>query len=345
MKRAYPILASLFLLIALAVISSGCKDNNGIVDPYSSDDSVLRALRKITENSPSVNSFTPNYAEDEAAVSEGALYKNFYPVKVRQRLNPVSRDLTLVKDSTTASGTLVQKFDGELIITGSFQTPTIGINSRVDTVIRKPFSTTITRFIKYRKIADTGNDTTDWKITSISLPAGGTESDSLQITKLTLTAGNGNSIVVDDPGTYFFNVGKDKQKVDDNDEEDDDKKGHEALESGFEWSGWKKLLTWFKKNDDVKLRVEILSKSSDPDLMTITYGAMMNGGQKNKYNFTLVSTVQEGDSYRRTYERNWGVPPFGGRMHAVINALTRASAYDADAPVVEKTWGIPYKVN
>jgi hypothetical protein len=346
MKHYRGLFTSLFLTLVLAFVFPGCKDDSGIVDPNSSNDSVVRALRKITDNSPSVNSFTPNYNEEGIMALSGSLSKDFYPLKFGQKINLVSKNLTLTKDSTTASGTLVQKFDGELIISGSFQKPTIGVNSPVDTVIHKPFSTTITRLLKYKKIANTGNDTLDWKITSVSLPAGGTEGGNVIIQKLTLTAANGTTLVVTDPAAFFFAVGKDKEKVEDNDEDNDEgKDDHSALSADFKSDGWLKLMTWFKKNENVKFSVELLSTSSDPDLLTITYGAMMNGGQRSKYKFNLVSTSQEGIYFRRVYERNWGVPSFGGRMHAVINALTRSSVYDAGAPVEEKTWGIPFKVN
>ena len=343
MKRHIFFAASfIFLTITLMVITSACKDQSGITDPFYSNDATSQTLRKMTDQSPTVNSFTPNYNEEEAMFFSGTLQKDIYPIRIGQKLNLVSRDLALVKDSSTATGTLVQKFDGELIIAGTFQKPTIGIHSTVDTVIHKPFSTTITRFIKYEKVSNTGNDTLDWKITAVSLPAGGTEGDDILIQKLTLTKQDGSSVVIDDPGSYFFNVGKDKEKVSDNDEDDNDNLG---LNASVEWHGWKRLSTWFKMNQEVKMSLEVLSKSSDPDLLTITYGAMMKGGNRSKYKFDLVSTTQEGVYFRKTYERNLRIQPYGGRMHAVINALPRTTVYDTETTVEEKTWGIPYKVN
>ncbi|MEW6196054.1 MAG: hypothetical protein AB1521_12960 [Bacteroidota bacterium] len=350
MKRYVAFIPSLIVAIIVLVIANGC-DQGDINNPFDSNDPTSKALFKITENSPSVNSFTPNYNEEEAMAFSGMANKDLYPIRIGQHLTLTSQDLTLVKDSVTATGTLVQQFDGELIIAGSFQQPTIGINQPVDTVIHKPFSTTITRVIKYEKVSDTGNDTLDWKIVAISLPNGGTDGDYILIQKLTLTAQDGSIVEINNPNEFFFNVGKDKGEVrdddddeyEDDDDEDDDH-GRFGFSAGFGWHGWNKLFTWYKRNQKVTLTLEVLSRSSDPDLLTITYGAMMSGGQKSKYRFNLTSNVQEGDYYRKTYERDWKIPSYGGRMHAVINALPRFSAYDTDSTVVEKTWGIPFKV-
>ncbi len=346
MKRHVVFFPSLIITIILIAIAYGCSDQGDINNPFDSNDPTSKALRKIAESSPSVNSFTPNYNEEEAMALSGMASKDLYPVRIGQKLTLANQDLTLIKDSVTATGTLVQQFDGELIIMGSFQKPTIGVHSGVDTVITKLFSTTITRVIKFEKVSDTGNDTIDWKIIAISLPNGGTEGDDILIQKLTLTAQDGSTVVIDNPNEFFFNVGKDKGEVydDDDDDEEDDDHGRLGFSADFGWHGWKKLFTWYKRDQKVTLTLEVLSRSSDPDLLTITYGAKMNGGHKSKYKFSLTSSVQEGDYYRKTYERDWKIPSYGGRMHAVINALPRFSAYDTDSTVVEKTWGIPFKV-
>ncbi len=336
----FPIILTTLIFLVAAI---ACQDQSGINDPFQSSDRTVSALKKITDSSPSVNSFTPNYNEGGAMQYSGMLGKDIYPVRVGQKVKLVSKDLSIVKDSVSATGTLVQHFEGDLEIAGSFQAPTVGMNQRVDTVIHKPFTSTITRYLKYKKMSNTGNDTLDWKITSVSLPFGGTETTNIIISKLIITPAQGTSVItINNPAEYFFTVGKDKDKVDDNDEEDNEKM---ELEHMLQISGDFKLSTWFKKDEDLKLRVEVLSQSADPDVLTITYGAMMNGEHRTKYKFDLVSSAQEGIFYRRVYERSWKMQPYGGRMHAVINALTRSSVYDTNAGVEEKTWGIPYKVN
>ncbi len=345
MKLRLVFITSLVIVVGI-LLNIGCSDQVSINDPLDPNSPTAKALLKITDSSPSVNSFTANYSEDGSTDFSGTLGKEFYPFKIRQNLTQTNRTLTLVKDSTTATGTLVQEFEGELIIKGTFQKPTYGVHPGPDTTITKPFSTTITRFIKYEKVSDTGNDTVDWKIVAVSLPAGGTAGEDVQITKLTLTAQDGSAVEITDPGAYFFDVGKDRYNVDDSDEDDDDGRyfGMSAGGNGWGWNFWLKLWTWYKRGQEVTLTVEVLSTSSDPDILTITYGATKYGSHKNKYNFELTSNVQEGNLYRKTYEKGWKVPSYGGRMHAVINAVGRNSAYDSDAAVVVKTWGIPFKV-
>jgi len=345
MKRKHAFLSTLLLSIIFVVVISSCKDPLNINDPQFANSSETQKFLKIAETSSSVSSFTPNYNEEQAMALAGTMGKDLYPIRIGQKMKLVDKNLTLVKDSTTALGTLVQTFEGTLIIEGSFQQPTIGIRSHVDTTIQKSFSSTITRKIQFKKVANTGNDTLDWKVNAISLPNGGTTGDNIQILRIILTSQDGTEIVVEDPNAYFFKVGKENSGHD-NDMEDDDDKDNHGLEAGFEFKehGWGNLLTWYKKNQPVKLTVEILSKSSDPDFLTVTYGAMMNGNTGTKEKFDLVSSTQVGLKYKKVYERRWYTNSHATRMHAVINALPRSVVYDTETSVEEKTWGIPYRV-
>ncbi|KAF0139233.1 MAG: hypothetical protein FD122_3433 [Stygiobacter sp.] len=348
MKRYSAFIVSFTVIIITALAVNGCNDPFDINEPQSVNSSETQKFMKIAESSSSVNSFTPNYNEEQAMALAGALGKNLYPIRIGQKMKLVDKSLTLVKDSTTATGTLVQKFDGQLIIQGSFQEPTIGMNSHVDTTITKNFSTTVTRKIQFKKIANSGNDTIDWKVNAVSLSSGGTAGDNIQIVKLILTTQDGTEVVIDDPNTFFFKTGKEKKYKDhdeDEEEEMDDNDNH-GFEAGFSIGehGWKNLLTWYRKNQPIKLTVEILSRSADPDFITVTYGAMMYGNSRSKEKFNLVSSNQEGSYYRKIYERKLYTHSFAARMHAVVNALPRNVVYDTDTSVEEKTWGIPYRV-
>lgn len=341
MKRYAAFILQFTITITAIILVSSCKDPLGITDPQSVNSSETQKFLKIADNSSSVSSFTPNYSEGQAMALAGMLGKDLYPIRIGQKMKLVDKNLTLVKDSTTTTGTLVQKYEGTLIIEGSFQQPTIGIHSHVDTTIQKTFLTTITRKIQFKKVANTGKDSLDWKVDAISLPNGGTTGDNIQIVKITLTTQDGTEVVVDDPSLYFFKVGKEKQS----DRDEDDKDNHDfENELGKGGHSWKNLLTWYGKNQPVKLTVEILSKSSEPDFLTVTYGAMMNGNTGTKEKFSLASSVKEGTSYRKVYERKWYTHSYSTRMHAVINVLPRSVVYDTKTSVEEKTWGIPYRV-
>lgn len=333
---------SQFAFVSLVLIgiifSAGCNDPLNINEPLSTNNPRTQNFMSIADKSSSVNSFEPNYSDEQAMSLTGSMNKELYPIKIGQKMKLVEKSLTITKDSSSALGTLVQKYDGKLTIEGSFQKPTIGINSRVDTTIHKSFSTSITRLIKFKKISNTGNDTVDWKIEAISLPVGGTLGNEIQIVKMTLTTQDGNNVVIDNPNSYFFQVGNEKKEKDDDD-------NHEFKIGFGTWGyGWKNLLTWYRKNQPVTLSVEVLSKSADPDLITVSYGASLNSNSKSKDKFNLISSIQQGDMFKKVYERKWYTHSFAARMHAVVNALPRTSAYDTDASVEEKTWGIPYRI-
>ena len=189
MKRIKMAKSILISTIAIIVAAYACQDSNEMNDPISNvNDAEVIMFKKIADNSPSITSFYPNSNEEEAMSISSSLGKNFYPIKVGQSLTKTDESLSLLKDSTTAIGTLVQTYEGNLIIAGTFNQPTFGIRTQIDTTIEKPFITTITRSIQYEKISDTGNDSLDWKIVGISLPVGGTGGNEVSIQKLTLTA-------------------------------------------------------------------------------------------------------------------------------------------------------------
>jgi hypothetical protein len=321
------------------ILVYGCDNPFENNEPQFSNSSTIQNFMKVAENSTSVNSFTPNYNEEQAMALTGTLGKDLYPIKIGQKMTVIEKNLTLQKDSTTAIGTLTHKYEGRLIIQGSFKQPTIGIRQSVDTTIEKTFTTVITRIIQYKKVSNTGDDEKDWKVEAVSLPNGGTEGSTLQIKRIILTSQDGTELYIDNPNTYFFKAGKEK----DDDREDDDNHGFE-IAFGQPGLGWKNLLTWYRKNHTVKLTVEVLSNSSEPDFLSVTYGASMNGSSRNKEIFDLVSSQQDGAFYKKVYERKWKTNSHAARMHAVINAFPRTVVYDTDTAVEVNTWGIPYRV-
>lgn len=336
MKRSISLISTVTLIIAAAAFVSGCSDSQ-VNEPQYANSTETQKFMKIAESSPTVTSFTENYNEGQAMSIAGSLSKELYPIRIGQKMKLVDKSLTLVKDSTTAIGTLVQKFEGRLIIQGTFQ-PATGNHPRPDTTIEKTFNSEITRQIKFLKVDSTGNDTLDWKVDAVSLPVGGTADDDIQIVRLMLSTQDGDTVVITDPNMYFFKTGERKRH-----EEDDDNHGFE-FELGKSGHGWKNLLTWYHKNQPVKLTVEVLSKYADRDFLTVTYGPMMNGNYKTKTKLDLVSSVPEGDYYRKVYAKEWYTKAYAARMHAVVNAVPGRVVFFTDSGVSEKTWGIPYRV-
>lgn len=353
-----------FTIIALLIFSLyGC-DRTSPVE--SGSQSVNSALQTITANDPAVQSFEPNFNETTVMSIVGGLAKEIYPVKVGQNLKMVDSQLNFQQHADTAYGYLTQKFEGELLIAASYQQSSSGNPARIDTLIRKPYSTTVMRVIKYIKVGNTGNQLNDWRVIATSLASGGTNTTNIDINKITITFSDGKVYETTSPNDFFLTMAQ----------------------------GSHHQFPLYNKQSSVTVRVEITSAYKDEDVLTLTHGmmiqglangymmggigsgsmgngmngngmmggGMMNGGMngngssgngshmnifgdRNKLRFTLISSTQNGNVYNKVYELRWNAPSVGGGfMHAVVNAMPRQTVYDDTAPVEEKSWGIPMAV-
>lgn len=341
----------------------GCDRTNPL---ESGSQSLSSALQTITANDPAVQSFEPNYNETAAMSIVGGLAKEIYPVKVGQNLKMVDSKLDFQQQADTAYGYLTQKFEGELLIAASYQQSPTGKPVKVDTLIHKPYSTTVTRVIKYVKVGNTGNQLNDWRVIAVSLASGGTNSANIDIKKITVTFADGKVYETTSPNDFFLTM-------------------VQGSHHQFPLYGKQSLAT---------VRVEIASAYKDEDVLTLTHGmmiqglangymmggvgsgsmgngmsgngmmggGMMNGGMmgsgasgngshmnifgdRNKLRFKLISSTQNGSTYNKVYELQWNAPSVGGGfMHAVVNAIPKQTVYDDTAPVEEKSWGIPIAV-
>ncbi len=338
----------------------GCDKINPI-EADSQSGSLNSALETITANDPAVQSFEPNYNETTVMNIVGSLSKEIYPVKVGQKLKMVDSKLDFQQQADTAYGYLTQKFEGELLIAASYQPSTGNGSKRVDTLIHKPYSTTVTRVIKYVKVGNTGNQLNDWRVIATSLASGGTNTNNIDIKKITVTFSDGKVYETTSPNNFFLTMAQ----------------------------GSRHQFPLYSKQSLATIRVEITSAYKDEDVLTLTHGmmiqglangymmggvgsgsmgngmngnGMMNGGMngkgasgngaqmnifgdRNKLKFKLISSTQNGSSYDKVYELQWNTPSVGGGfMHAVVNAVPKQTVYDDTAPVEEKSWGIPIAV-
>ena len=369
MKRRIFFLFSSAVLILL--FGYGCHEN-GIVSPIqdNSNSNLETTLLKVVDSDESLQSFEPNYNEEQAMSFLGtSLGKEFYPLKVGQRMKLVDRSLELPTDTsiTEFEGTLYQKFEGTLFIVGYINQPPDSVKTRPDTTIQKSFTTEIYRKVKLVKIDVTGDPQTDWKITAVSLPQGGTLNPTAKIVKITLTPEEGDPLVIDDPNSYFFDKGnlppRDSVNRTDTGQGQNGRPnvpmnggrpegmgpGNNAGRGNGNNNGngqgnnglGERIHNFlaFRQGQKITINVEVQSPN-DSDFVTLTYGAMFSGGSRVKAKFDLVSS--SGDL--KVYEKTWVAHPGLGNRHIVINVLTNSSVFDDAAPVEENTWGIPYLV-
>ena len=310
------------ILFLLIFSISACTNSDPLVQPSESG-SDYEALLKLADEDEILQSFEPNYNEDEAMSLLGdGLAKAIYPLRVGHKMKLVDRELTVDFVGDTAIGILTRTFEGKLLISASFDPVVLddkpdSISSLVDTLIEKDYSTVITSNIKYAKFENTRRADTNWKIIAVSLPEGGTASVNIAITKMTLTLPGGEVIEIESPNDYYL----------------------ERL------PGKRRHVPAFNKNEEVTVILELESAYADTDFVSVTYGAVIGGDHHRvKKRFELISEEDLGGIYKRTYEQTWTIRPVPGFKHAIVNAVPKQVLYDDQTEVEENSWGIPYSV-
>ncbi len=321
MKRTTNLIRLFALIFAGLILVSACNNQDSIVgvDQTTADKD---ALLKILDADEAIQSFEPNYNEEDAMNFLGKTNTLIYPVRVGQRMRPISRTLDVQFSGDTAYGKVTRTFEGVLFIAASYEPFTWGDSNVVDTIITKEFTTTITRNIVFTKIGNTDNPMHNWRISAISLPEGGTLTENIKINSVTVFLPDGDTLTITSPNDYYL-----------------------THEPGMHHGGMHMLpsLNW---NQEVLVRVEIASAYADTDFVTLTYGAIRGGTHhRDKRKFELVSEEFDGTMYTKVYEQTWKTRQSHGWKHAIINAIPRQVVYDDATPVEESTWGIPYKVN
>ena len=317
MKKRPSLFSQFFSIIMLIITLSmlalfiGCKES--AVEPEGTEPTTDKeAMLKLADEDSAVSSFEPNYNEEDAMSFLGKTEAEIYPFKVGHRVRLVNRNLSVNFVGDTAYGTVTNTFEGTLIIAASYNS---GATSP-DTVIRKPFTSVITKKIIYVKVANTPFPFRNWRIAAISLPEGGVLSPNIDIQKLTAFLPNGDTLVINSPNSYF-------------------------LSRGF---GWWRQLPIIAKNQSVTIRLEVYSAFADTDFVTLTYGADKKGFNRAKRKFVMISSNPSGNGFARVYEQTYNAHQFVGHYHAIINALPKQVIFDDATPVESETWGVPYFV-
>lgn len=302
------------LIIPFIILS--CKSN--VNEPDYLDDVILTSLM---DNEESIYNFDENFDDGDAtSFIVGKIQTDLYPIKVGRRITRIERsfDKQVVGDS--AKVTVTSKYTGYLIIAGKFTRINPGDTTyQPDTIITKPFVETIRRNVTFIRTNSKNDRNRGWKLQAISLPEGSTSIRNIQITKVeTIIPGRDTLIITEPLETYFF-IGDPIRD-----------------------------LPARKRNENVTLKVYLISNSPKEDFVTITYGRKIAGQIfKVKRKLNLISSVQVGDKWEKVYQGDWNIfvaHPLG-KFHSVINAVTNETIFTVEGNVSSSTWGIPYKVN
>ena len=311
----------LFSILFFLLGTIACNEEESLLMSDSNIETDKQALEKIVEEDESIQSFDLNYDEEEAMeFILGKTSEEIFPVKVGQRMHLVEKNLNIVFEGDSAYGTLVKTFEGILFIVASSDPIDGTIDSLDLNVYEKPFTTTITRNMIFVKINNSDNPRNNWKLSSISLPVGGTPTQNIEIESLSIFLPNGETITIDSPLDYFLSRGP----------------------------SFRRMVPSLAQYESVGVEVNIKSIYPESDYVTLTYGAVKgrkNIRAKKRFVFEESSERFEGGFYYRTYKGEWVVNQFKGFKHAIINAFPWGVIKDSEAPVESNSWGIPYLVN
>ncbi|RPI65362.1 MAG: hypothetical protein EHM44_00760 [Ignavibacteriales bacterium] len=305
-----------FLPMLLLVIMSffvGCQDDMTVqsTDEITTDQ---QALQKLADEDSVLMSFEPNYDEG----GEMDLYKvntEIYPFKVGHKTRLVNRTISVTFDGDTAYGLVTKTFEGVLSIKGSYDPNA----TNPDTLIKKVFTSVVTRNVVFVKIANTKFPERNWKIAAISLPEGGTLNPNIDINKFTAFLPNGDTLVINSPNDYYL------------------------VRNWGQWWRWHNVPV-IQQGGEVLLRVELNSAYADTDFVTLTFGADRFGMHRSKRKFEMISSNPNGNVFEKVYEQTFVAHQFSGFFHAIINAMPKQVVYDDSTPVEMESWGIPYFV-
>jgi hypothetical protein len=308
------IISTMFILIFTALVIVGCKDKSTEPELIETDDS---ALKELALEDSTTGSFEINYQENGDISFLGKTEVLIYPIKVKRIVNSVTRTSSSTIVGDTAYVTVNHSFIGELWIYASRDSARWGDTTQIDTTIKKPFTTTITRKMIFTRIGRSNRPKQNWKLQAVSLPEGGTAiQNNIDIRKLTVTS-LVDTFTVTDPNNYYLRRG----------------------------IGWWRQIPIIPKNTNVSLRIEVYSSVSDTDFVTLTFGGIWPSGlHRAKKRFVLISSTPTTGGYLKVYEQTFTAHQYVGHYHAIIDAMPKGVIYDDAKPVETNAWGFPYYI-
>jgi hypothetical protein len=196
------------------------------------------------------------------------------------------------------------------------------INGAGDTVlIDKPFTDAAERNIIFRRFGrETKRFWLNWLPVAISLVDGGTVSPSnINITKLEIITPN-DTITITDPLSFYLRF-----------------PARRILHTG------RMDVPEFVGAPRVIVKATVVSSSPDTDLVALRFG--MDPLHKRRIRMQCVSRVQVGSNYEGVFQAPaFQMHVFPGAFHIAVDALTRETLFDDQAPYSVSWWGFPYRV-
>jgi hypothetical protein len=322
------------LLVVSGVFIAGCaKQNVSGPDTSGLTTAVNAYIESAAANdifvSTDVNTFVDqNVQPTNYDLGFGKIDSAITPLRWGRFITDVQRTVTtnVLPGDTTAVATIVRTITGVLKI-------------RIDdtTTISKGFTDVATRNVLFvrrppqHEHADSSDTLHYWVPVASSLINGATTpapvGNEIQITQLDAFTSDGDTITITDPTQSYLRY--------------------------WTTGRWRNMNHNRRDQDcpdfhggTVTLRVTLVSASADTDLVALRYGFDILRIHGTRRLMPCVSEVKNADNtYTRVFERTWSVHAHGGYFAMGVDALTRATLFDSDAPYSVNWWGVPYHVH
>ena len=332
MKRVFSLFGVLSLLAGLTLM--GCQKDNSTGPASDQPPAGVTNEQTAMVNSAAADEFVTNAADVYAFADPAVAPTNYSdatglsktdtsitPLRWGRFITSVTRtiNLNVLPGDTMAVAHVTRAVSGTLKIRTS-------ING-VDSVFTKPFADTSGKNVIFRRVAkDTKKYWLNWVPVATSLVVGGTSpmpaNNGIQVTKIQLLGG-GDSITITDPEAFWLR---------------------------YKWlnlfHGGRGDVPQFALGDSVTVTVTLMSQSSDTDMVALRHGFGLQSLRYERARMTLVSqSGPDGNGfYTKVYTKSL-LPRFGmGSFYVGVDALTKATLYDSNAPYSASWWGVPYRM-
>lgn len=305
-----------FLFLGGIMFFVGCQDNTVETLPQTTVTTDKQAVIDVVNADSLLASFEPNYNEDGTLTFLSKTNAEIKPFKIWQKIHLINENVDVSFEADTAYAHIVKTFEGTLFISASNNL----IATKPDTLIKKSFTSIITRNAILVSTAKTDSVKNHWIIKAISLPEGGTQESNININKLTVFLPNGDTLSIASPNEYYL-----------------------VRKWGWFWWRWHNVPV-IQRGKDVKIQLELTSAYQDTDFVSLTFGADRFGFNRCKKLFDLISSTPNNGVYDKVYEQTFRSDFHPGFFHAIINTLPKQVISDDSASVELKTWGVPYFV-
>lgn len=314
----------LFIGAVVGLVLAGCTESEGPTNGFDSDQAYLEYA---VANADSIAAYSEGerYALDDDGAkpmeyTEGfgkvgdAMYP-IIPLRWGRHVMSVNRTVSVdIQGDTVAIATIERTIAGELIILAIKDSGGV-----VDTVlVTKPFSNTVTRKVRFVRVARTDFLRLNWRPVAITLVDGRSPTNDFNIAELRFIIRRRNpimrdTITVTDPLNTWLRFGRMYVEI-----------------------------PYIRLVDSVQVQVTVASQNDSAEFVALRWGVGWGDGRRHRARMPLVSTSGGAGAYTRIYERTFARHTHYGRFNAVIDAFSYDTFYDDAAAYSNKFWGIPY---